>query len=43
VNVLGLACYYHDASATLVRDGEVVAAAHEERFNRRKTSPDFPI
>ncbi len=43
MNVLGLACYYHDASAALVRDGAIVAAAHEERFNRRKTSSDFPI
>jgi carbamoyltransferase len=43
MHVLGLSCYYHDAAACLVRDGAVVAAAQEERFNRRKYSPDFPL
>jgi len=41
--VLGLSCYYHDACAALLRDGEVVAAAQEERFNRDKYSPVFPL
>ncbi len=41
--VLGLSCYYHDSCAALVRDGEIVAAAQEERFNRDKYSPVFPI
>lgn len=40
---LGLACFYHDAAAALVRDGEIVAAAQEERFTRRKGDPSFPI
>ena len=40
--VLGISCYYHDAGAALVRDGQLVAAAEEERFNRRKHYSDFP-
>lgn len=43
MNILGISCYYHDSAAALIRDGEVVAAVQEERFNRRKNSPDFPI
>jgi len=42
VNVLGISCYYHDAGAALVRDGELVAAAEEERFNRQKHYSGFP-
>ncbi len=42
MHVLGLSCYYHDASACLVRDGVVIAAAQEERFNRQRYSPEFP-
>lgn len=41
--VLGLSCYYHDSCAVLLKDGVVVAAAQEERFNREKYSPVFPI
>ncbi len=41
--VLGISCYYHDASAALIRDGEVIAAAQEERFDRDRYSPVFPI
>ena len=42
MTVLGISCFYHDAAAALVRDGEVVAAAQEERFTRRKHDPSFP-
>jgi carbamoyltransferase len=42
VNVLGISAFYHDSAAALVRDGEVVAAAQEERFSRRKGDADFP-
>ena len=42
VNVLGLSCFYHDAAAAIVRDGEIVAAAQEERFSRKKHDPRFP-
>ena len=40
--VLGLSAYYHDSAAAMVVDGELVAAAHEERFTRRKHDASFP-
>ena len=40
--VLGISAYYHDAAAALVRDGEIIAAAQEERFSRKKHDPRFP-
>ncbi|MGI3783237.1 MAG: carbamoyltransferase family protein [Janthinobacterium lividum] len=40
--VLGISGFYHDSAAALVRDDEVVAAAQEERFTRRKHDPSFP-
>ena len=40
--ILGLSAYYHDAAACLVVDGEIVAAAQEERFTRQKHDPGFP-
>ncbi|HWP43154.1 MAG TPA: carbamoyltransferase N-terminal domain-containing protein, partial [Blastocatellia bacterium] len=43
MNILGLSCFYHDASACLVQDGEVVAAASEERFTRKKHDAGFPM
>lgn len=42
MNVLGIACYYHDSSATILKDGVVVAAAEEERFSRAKHDHGFP-
>ena len=42
MNVLGISCYYHDAAAALLRDGQLVAAAEEERFSRKKHDYDFP-
>jgi carbamoyltransferase len=41
-HILGISAYYHDAAAALVRDGEIVAAAQEERFTRKKNDSDFP-
>jgi len=41
--ILGISCYYHDASAALLKDGEIVAAAEEERFTRKKHDNAFPI
>src|SRR4051794_5562986 len=41
--VLGISAYYHDSAAVLVRNGEVLAAAQEERFSRRKHDPRFPL
>jgi carbamoyltransferase len=43
MNILGISCFYHDSAASLVRDGEIIAAAQEERFSRRKHDFDFPI
>jgi len=40
--ILGISAFYHDAAACLVVDGEIVAAAQEERFTRKKHDPDFP-
>jgi len=41
-NILGISAYYHDSAACLVRDGEIIAAAQEERFTRKKHDPGFP-
>lgn len=40
--VLGISAFYHDSAACLVIDGEIVAAAQEERFTRKKHDPGFP-
>src|SRR5438874_2888728 len=40
--VLGISAFYHDSAAALVVDGEIVAAAQEERFTRKKHDPRFP-
>jgi carbamoyltransferase len=42
MNILGISAYYHDSAACLVRDGELVAAAQEERFTRKKHDHEFP-
>ena len=39
---LGLSCYYHDSAAALLKNGEIVAAAQEERFSRKKHDSRFP-
>jgi carbamoyltransferase len=40
--ILGISCYYHDAAACLLKDGEIIAAAQEERFTRIRHDQDFP-
>jgi carbamoyltransferase len=40
--ILGISCFFHDAAAALLKDGELVAAAMEERFSRKKHDNDFP-
>lgn len=40
--ILGISAYYHDSAACLLRDGEIVAAAQEERFTRKKADAGFP-
>jgi carbamoyltransferase len=41
-HILGISAFYHDSAACLLRDGEIVAAAQEERFTRKKHDPGFP-
>ncbi len=41
--ILGISAYYHDSAAALVKDGELIAAAQEERFTRKKHDESFPI
>src|SRR4051795_3551989 len=41
-SILGLSAFYHDSAAALIVDGEIVAAAQEERFSRKKHDPGFP-
>ncbi|MBP7836436.1 MAG: carbamoyltransferase [Candidatus Omnitrophica bacterium] len=42
MNILGISCFCHDSAACLLRDGKIIAAASEERFNRQKNSSVFP-
>jgi carbamoyltransferase len=42
MNILGISCYYHDAAAAILRDGQLIAAAEEERFTRVKHDFSFP-
>ena len=41
-SILGISAYFHDSAAALVVDGEVIAAAQEERFTRKKHDASFP-
>ena len=41
--ILGFSCFYHDSAASIIRDGEIIAAAQEERFTRLKHDAKFPI
>ena len=40
--ILGISAFYHDSAACLLKDGEILAAAQEERFTRKKHDPEFP-
>ncbi len=42
MNILGISCFYHDSAACLVHNGDILAAAQEERFTRKKHDPRFP-
>ncbi|MEG5000100.1 carbamoyltransferase family protein [Microcoleus sp. B4-D4] len=42
MNILGISAYYHDSAAALICDGEIIAAAQEERFSRKKHDARFP-
>ncbi len=41
-SILGISAFYHDSAACLLKDGEIVAAAQEERFSRKKHDPSYP-
>ena len=41
--ILGISAFYHDSAAALLIDGKIIAAAQEERFTRKKHTPDFPV
>jgi len=43
MNILGISAYYHDSAAALIRSGEIIAAAQEERFSRKKHDARFPV
>jgi carbamoyltransferase len=43
MKILGISCFYHDSAAALVVDGQIIAAAQEERFTRKKHDSSFPI
>ena len=42
MNILGISAYYHDSAACVLKDGEIIAAAQEERFTRKKHDHHFP-
>ena len=42
MRILGVSAFYHDSAAALVEDGEIIAAAQEERFTRKKHDAGFP-
>ena len=41
--ILGMSAFYHDSAATILIDGEIIAAAQEERFSRIKHDSSFPV
>jgi len=41
--ILGISAFYHDSAACLVKDGEIISAAQEERFTRKKHDHNFPV
>ncbi len=42
-SILGISAFYHDSAACLLKDGEIIAAAQEERFTRKKHDSDYPF
>ena len=41
-SILGISAFYHDSAACIIKDGEIIAAAQEERFTRIKHDPNYP-
>jgi len=42
MTILGISAYYHDSSATILKDGKIIASVQEERFSRKKHDASFP-
>jgi carbamoyltransferase len=42
MNILGISCFYHDSAAAILKNGEIIAAAQEERFTRKRHDANFP-
>ena len=42
-SILGISAFYHDSAATLIKDGNIIAAAQEERFSRKKHDARYPF
>ena len=42
-SILGISAFYHDSAAALIIDGEIISAAQEERFSRKKHDPSYPF
>ena len=42
ISVLGISAFYHDSAAAIILDGEIIAAAQEERFTRKKHDANYP-
>lgn len=42
MKILGISAFYHDSAAAIIEDGNIIAAAQEERFTRKKNDPSFP-
>lgn len=43
MTILGISAFYHDSAAAIIQDGQIVAAAQEERFTRKKNDASFPV
>ena len=43
MNIVGISAFYHDSAACLLKDGQLIAAASEERFSRIKNDPSLPV
>ena len=41
-SILGISAFYHDSAACIIQDGEIIAAAQEERFTRKKHDSNYP-
>ena len=41
--ILGISAFYHDSAAAIIEDGNIIAAAQEERFTRKKHDPSYPF